>query len=90
LLAGFDGVRGDRDDGRRDLLLAQDPACLEPIQFGHVYVHENRVVCFAGRALHRLAPGLGNVHPCPGALQELQGQLLVDGVVLRDQELSAI
>ena len=48
-----------------------------------------RVVVVGGGAVDGFAAVLGDVHAGAGTLQELQRELLVDGVVLGHQDVSA-
>ena len=58
---------------------------LEAAHDGHLHVHQNQVERLAGRSLDRLGTVLRNHHGVVTLFEERGNQLLIRGVVFRDQ-----
>ena len=78
----------NRQDRQGQAFAAQDAGGFQAVEVRHVNVHQNGVVVAGRRPGNGFATIFGDLHLRAGPLQELQRQLLVDGIVLGDQQSS--
>ncbi len=79
------GDDGDPDAALPRLAAPDTPCGLEAVHLGHLAVHQHEVVGDAPEGSERLVPVPGDVGPAAQLLEDLDGDELVDGIVLHDE-----